>query len=140
MKNTVGCIHPFLQIILASAAMNLNNCPPNSSEDLCLLFCLYPSSMAFRSWDVRIRFLDPTIDRWSSISTSSSQNLESFLFVTPLFLSWVFLLFLFFFCCVFSVFNLLNFFLFFFYLFPYLVFFLLFFFLKKCFITYFITL
>ena len=31
---------------IADAARNFNQfCPPNSSDDFCLLFCLYPSSM-----------------------------------------------------------------------------------------------
>ena len=44
-----GEIHPFLYIILLQKSCRgneLNNfCPKNSSDDLCLLFCLNPSSM-----------------------------------------------------------------------------------------------
>ena len=43
-----GAIHAILQIVLVqnsySHAKEMNRCPPNRSDDLCLLFCLYPSS------------------------------------------------------------------------------------------------
>ena len=47
---SVHCsIHPILQIILAlnlQCGKALNQfCPPNNSDDLCLLFCINPSSM-----------------------------------------------------------------------------------------------
>ena len=44
-----GAIYPILPIILvqnSNLGKELNPfCPPSSSDDLCLLFCLYPSSM-----------------------------------------------------------------------------------------------
>ena len=47
-----GAIHPFLQIILVQISLRgkeLNKFrPPNRSYDLCLFFCIYPSSMGFR--------------------------------------------------------------------------------------------
>ena len=48
MKNRMR-IHPFLQIILVQNSQRSNElnqfCSPNSNDDLCLLFYLYPSSM-----------------------------------------------------------------------------------------------
>ena len=45
----IGWIRPFLQIMLVQNRLRGKEmkqfCPPNSSGDLCLLFCLYPSSM-----------------------------------------------------------------------------------------------
>ena len=48
--NSPGAIHPILQIELVHAKQQAqqefkNICPPNSSDTLCLCFCLYPSSM-----------------------------------------------------------------------------------------------
>ena len=58
LKNLMNCsfslnhpdaIHPNLQIVLVQNSQRgkeLNKCcPPHSSDDLCLCFCLYPSSM-----------------------------------------------------------------------------------------------
>ena len=48
-----GAIHPIIQIVqckTASAARNwIKLFPPNRSDDLCLFFCLYPSSKFCRS-------------------------------------------------------------------------------------------
>ena len=48
-SNHPGAIHPFLQIVLeqnSQRGMELNKfCPPNSGDDLCLSFCMHPSSM-----------------------------------------------------------------------------------------------
>ena len=51
--NHPGAIYPILQIVLVQNSergkeVNRKFCPPNSSNDLCLFFCLYPSSMV--SW------------------------------------------------------------------------------------------
>ena len=44
-----GWIHPILQIVLVQNIYHRKEmnkfCPPNSSDDLCLFFCIYPSSM-----------------------------------------------------------------------------------------------
>ena len=50
MNRKKGLIHPILQIVLLQKnswpVKELNKFyPPNSSDDLCLLFCIYPSSM-----------------------------------------------------------------------------------------------
>ena len=46
-------IHPILKIILVQNSQRgkeMNRfCPPNSCVDLCLLFCLYPSSVLYAS-------------------------------------------------------------------------------------------
>ena len=52
-----GWIHPIIQILLvqnSQLGMELNKlCPPNSSDDLYLFFCLYPSSMVYSVQDFR---------------------------------------------------------------------------------------
>ena len=40
-----GLIHHILQIVLHGKEMN-KVCPPNNSDDLCLLFCINPSSLS----------------------------------------------------------------------------------------------
>ena len=57
----IGWIHPFLHIILEqnsySAAKNwISSFPQNSSDDLCLLFCINPSSLSvkWRAGNVRV--------------------------------------------------------------------------------------
>ena len=45
----IGIIHPILQIVLMQNSYHSKKfnqfCPPSSSDDLCHLFCIYPSSM-----------------------------------------------------------------------------------------------
>ena len=59
--NHPGAIHPILQIVLVQngqRSKEFNNfCPPNSSDDLCLFFCLYPSSKLETDWQVRVGFV-----------------------------------------------------------------------------------
>ena len=49
-----GWFHPILQIFLVQNSYRGKEwnqfCPPSSSDDLCLLFCLYPSSMLSAQW------------------------------------------------------------------------------------------
>ena len=48
-SNHPGAVHPILQIFLLQNSLRsmelMKYCPPNSSDDLCLFFCIYPSSM-----------------------------------------------------------------------------------------------
>ena len=48
-SNHLGAIHPILQIVLVQNSYFgkefIKFCPPNSSNNLCLFFCIYPSSI-----------------------------------------------------------------------------------------------
>ena len=50
----------------SARAKELNKfCPPDSSDDLCLFFCIYPSSMGL-VYSATPLFLGSTLEEWTS--------------------------------------------------------------------------